>query len=197
MADTLDVPGFPPLRWEHYFWVGDLVLPSWAGFEVLHGRYAPKRGAKAKPVKAKKAEPVRLSINPENDDERTPPTQGQVQAFQHLLTNETAVTAAVLNRMFKHYPEDKYSYEEFHEDEGLKLPSIKKPEGLRTLIHLSGVHLLNVYKDGVAYIGFEFGCAWDGEHGAGVMTHLGRIVTSGQADCSFLDWIARRDAEGR
>jgi hypothetical protein len=63
------------------------------------------------------------------------------------------------------------------------------------LIGLSSVHVLSVAKDGIAYIGFEFGCTWDGEHGLGVMTHRDRVIEVGGADTSFLAWIAEQDAE--
>ena len=36
---------------------------------------------------------------------------------------------------------------------------------------------------------------WDEEHGAGVMTHRGRVIATGQADCSFVEWIARQGLE--
>ena len=36
MEKTLYHPPFPPLTWEHYFWVAELTLPSWAGFQVRH-----------------------------------------------------------------------------------------------------------------------------------------------------------------
>lgn len=58
--------------------------------------------------------------------------------------------------------------------------------------------VLSVEKDGEAYIGFEFGCPWDREHGLGVMTHAGRVVEVGQADTSFNwpreVWEARAEA---
>ncbi len=63
---------------------------------------------------------------------------------------------------------------------------------LRSMIGLSNVHVLNVTHDGAACIGFEFGCIWDPEHGAGVMTHLERAIAKGSADYSFVEWIARR-----
>ena len=68
--------------------------------------------------------------------------------------------------------------------------------GLRPLVGLGSVHVLSLAQDGVACIGFEFGCVWDGEHGAGVMTHRGRVIAVGQADCSFVEWMARRGLDG-
>jgi hypothetical protein len=74
---------------------------------------------------------------------------------------------------------------------------VSDPTDLRSLVGLSSVHVLNVVRDGVACIGFEFGCVWDEEHGAGVMTHLGRVIATGQADCSFEEWVARHGLDQR
>jgi len=45
------------------------------------------------------------------------------------------------------------------------------------------------------YVGFSFRCAWDREHGLGVMMHGLRVVEVGGADVAVLEWIARRDAK--
>jgi hypothetical protein len=68
---------------------------------------------------------------------------------------------------------------------------VSEPADLRPLVGLSAVYVLDVFHHGVACVGFEFGCVWDEEHGAGVMTHRGRVIATGQADCSFVEWIAR------
>jgi hypothetical protein len=69
---------------------------------------------------------------------------------------------------------------------------VSEPDDLRPLVGLSAVHVLNVFRDGAACIGFGFRCVWYEEHGAGIMTHLGRVIAVGQADCSFVEWIARQ-----
>ncbi len=184
MQQTLDVSPFPPLRWDEYVWAGEIALPSWAGFQTRRGPYAgissndPSDGT------------VRLSVAVEDLKPRTQPTQSQVRGFQHLLDNEPAVSATVLLAMFDDYPEQQANYG----DE--PLPDIDKPSGLKALIGLSQIHVLFESKSDVAYVGFEFGCVWDEEHGAGVMTHLGRIVEVGPASASFLWTIAKRDAKG-
>lgn len=109
----------------------------------------------------------------------------QVAAFQHLMHNEATVAAAVMRALVEYCPGEAYD----GDDE--ELMEVSEPADLRTLIGLAGVHVLNVVRDGVACIGFEFGCVWDAEHGAGVMTHRGRVIATGQADCSFVEWIAR------
>jgi len=42
-----------------------------------------------------------------------------------------------------------------------------------------------VEKDGIPYVGFEFGCTWDEEHGLGVLMHGTRTVEIGDTamDC--------------
>lgn len=191
---TINVPPFPPLRWDEYSWDGKLTLPSWKGF-------AARPGSRSKKVTDGT---VRLSVHVEDvaDDEDdatpAPPTAAQIAAMKHLLKNEKKIASAVLQAIFEVYPEQKAMYEEDYDEEpGTTLPEIARPSGLRPLMGLSNVHVLYVKKDEVAYIGFEFGCVWEEEHGAGVLTHLGRVVEVGQADCSFLEWIAERDAKRR
>jgi hypothetical protein len=72
-------------------------------------------------------------------------------------------------------------------------PDFHTAEQLKNLIGLSQIHLLNVSKDEVAYVGYQFGCSWDDEHGLGFMTHKDRIIDFGGADKSFLTWIAKED----
>lgn len=174
MADTLHHPPFPPLAWELYSWVGEVTLPSWAGFQARPGKGTPPADGKA-----------RLSVSPADGDARTPPTAGQVLAFRQLLDDEAAIAEAVAWALIEYCPGDAYD----GDDEGLLNAS--EPDDLRPLVCLIGVHVLTVSSDGAACIGFEFDCAWDEGHGAGVMTHRGRVIATGQGDCSFEAWIAR------
>jgi len=188
--ETLNRPPFPPLKWEQYFWVGEVRLPSWTGFQTRRGGYGSVSSDKPSDGTA------RLSVTPEDDKNRTHPTAEQVAAFRHLIDNEEAVGAAVGRALVNYYPGEKDAYlDAYDEDEVEELPDISEPGELRSLIGLSSVHVLSVAKYGAAYIGFEFGCVWDDDHGAGVMTHLGRVVATGQADVSFMEWIARQDIE--
>jgi hypothetical protein len=102
------------------------------------------------------------------------------------MDNEAAVAAAVARALVDYCPGEAYD----GDDE--ELLGVSEPADLRRLVGLSAVHVLDVCRDGAACIGFEFGCVWDEEHGAGVMTHLGRVTATGQAVCSFEEWIARQ-----
>ncbi len=188
---VLDLPPFPRLGWDDGFWVGEITLPSWVDFQTRRGGY--NSVSSAHPSDGS----VQLVVVPSDEKSQTPPTVEQVAAFRHLLDHEASVAASVLRALFDRYPEEKKAYDEDYdeEDDVQALPVIQNPGELHTLIGLSIVHVLSVVKDGVAYVGFEFGCVWDREHGAGVMTHLGRVTALGQADTAFVAWIARRDAE--
>jgi hypothetical protein len=183
--ETLDHPPFPPLAWDGDSWTAELTLPAWGGFQVRHGDDGAAQDVPSADGTAW------LSVLPTCGEARTPPTAEQAAAFRHLLDNEAAVAEAVARALVEYCPGHAYD----GDDEALW--EVSQPAELRSLIRLSAVHVLDVVRDGVACIGFEFDCAWDRGHGAGVMTHLGRVVATGQADCSFMEWIARSGLDKR
>jgi hypothetical protein len=107
------------------------------------------------------------------------------------MEHETEIAEAVLRAIFQHYPKLREKYVDFY-GEGY-MPKIKKSHELKNLIGLGTVHVLNVAREGKAYVGFEFGCEWDVEHGLGVMTHGKRVVAVGDASDSFEEWRATED----
>jgi hypothetical protein len=62
------------------------------------------------------------------------------------------------------FPAWREVYEEY-------LPDVSTIDQFKDLIGISYLHVLSAEKDGYAYIGFELGCTWDDEHGAGVLMH--------------------------
>lgn len=185
---TLNLPPFPPLQWNNYAWSGEVVLPSWAGFQPRRGSYGSVS------AEAKSDGTVSLSVAPEDLNLPTHPNPEQSRAFQLLLDSEATVSESVLNAIYSNYSGMRRSYGYDEEEAKEIMPEIKSAKQLRRLIGLSSIHILDVAKDGIAYIGFEFGCTWDEEHGLGVMTHRERVVEVGGADTSFLEWIAENDA---
>src|SRR5687767_7901733 len=105
---TLSMPPLPALQWDDYFWTGDVVLPSWAGFQCRRGAYGTVSS------RAKSDGSARLTVTPENDDASTSPLPEQVRAFQLLLENEPAVGESVLRAIFAEYPgmRDSYGYDD-------------------------------------------------------------------------------------
>jgi hypothetical protein len=174
MADTtLNYPPFPILRWDDFSWVGEINLPTWTKFTAGRASRTEKRA-------------THLSVSSIDSDNLAHPLAEQVAAFDHLLTNETQVVGAVIDALIEYCPGDAYD----GDDE--RFLNVQTRAQLRPLVRLSSVHVLDVFKDKIACVGFQFRCDWDEEHGAGVMTHKGRVIATGQADCSFTQWIARQ-----
>ncbi len=76
---------------------------------------------------------------------------------------------------------------------GDNLPNISEIGQFKDLISLTYLHVMSAERGGYAYIGFELGCVWDEEHGAGVLMHKERVIDIGQADTSFNSWTAFED----
>ena len=56
---------------------------------------------------------------------------------------------------------------------------------MRRLISFEGLFVWHRSGDGIAHTGFIFSCAWDDEHGAGVIMHGDRVVTIADASAAF------------
>jgi|ERR1043166_4009878 hypothetical protein len=176
------------LTWGRHFWEGRGVLPAWAGFQQRLGPYASTSGSKPS------AGEVQLSVSSPEDGVPTEPSEAQEKAFRHVRQNDAAMRDKVLKAVFDAYPERRETYKEFlGEDFETQMPVLKAPADLKSLIGLSTIHILAVEKDGLAYLGFEFGCEWEEEHGLGVMSHGDRIIEVGSAEEAFSTHIASQD----
>ena len=188
--DHLTIDPFPPLKWDRFLWTGSITLTSWSGFQSRLGSYGAVSSARASDGTAG------LNVSTP-DNKQVTPSPEQAEAMRHLLAHESTVRDAVLASILRDYPAMRESYG-YDDDEAEELmPEVTEAGQFRSLLGLSNVHVLAVAKDGTAYVGFEFGCTWDTEHGLGIMTHRGRVVEVGGADTSFLEWIAERDVESR
>jgi hypothetical protein len=172
---------------ERFFWTAQAQLPSWVGYQARNGPYGsissdePSDGV------------VTIVVEPEGGKE-SPLTEQEHTGVQWLLDHEAEVASAVLEGLLAEYPrlQQDYGYEGTEREE--YMPDVSSAEDFRQLIGLHNVHFLPLLKDGLPYIGYEFGCTWDGEHGLGVLTHAKRVVEVGGADTAFTLWIAKRDA---
>lgn len=206
MADS----AFPALALDEHrrFWNGEDELPSWAAFQPRRGPYGAcgPRGTSGA---------VTL-VSVRTEDGRSP-TLAQVAAYAYLKQHEAGIAAVVQEALFAEYPRwrrleidaagPEIDHETWFELTGrrvpppsprrhaeLRLPEISVPSELAAMCGLHSIHVLDVEREGRAYLGFELGSNWDKEHGAGVLMHGHRVVAVGQADASFHDGIAEHDA---
>lgn len=159
---------------------GFLILDAWKGFHSRQGPY----GSLDKEEKS--VGQVKVTIEGIPVDYVKICSPAQVAAIKYLLENSELIQASLLNGLLAKFPAWKEIY-----DDGL--PDVSGISQFKDIIGLSYLHVLSAEKDGYAYIGFELGCTWDEEHGAGVMMNKDRVIEVGQADTSFNSWAAYDD----
>jgi hypothetical protein len=166
---------------------GTISLPIWKAFQNRQGEYGLLDSHENSNGEFK------ISIGGDMVMDKPRITEDHVNAYNYLTTHSEQINKAILTRLFSEYKnlQTEYGYEE--DDAKDIMPDIDNVEQFKKLIGLSRVHLLNISKDNFAYVGYEFGCSWDDEHGLGFMTYKDKIIDFGGADKSFLTWVAEKD----
>ncbi|WP_353311734.1 hypothetical protein [Shimia sp. NS0008-38b] len=104
----------------------------------------------------------------------------------------------LLNAVFAAYPDFRKQYfEDYNLDENEEdLPTLATVDELSKVVVLEEVFVHQISKDGVPYVGYQFDCRWEEEHGLGVLMHNSRVVEIDGADCAYVLWIAEQDRDG-
>ena len=172
---------------DELWWGAELQLPSWAGYQSRNGPY----GSKDKPGPSDGA--VTLIFAPEGRG-LEPLGEQELRLISWFEQNEpmvsNAVKAAIINWCSPQSTERAARF-----DFGDDFPVVSDDQDLRENVGLYSVNVHQLAADGLPYVGFEFGCEWEDEHGLGVLMHGTRVVDVGFADTAFLLWIAEEDAE--
>jgi len=178
----------PRLVKAEFGYEGTIKLESWAGFQSRNGGYGSISSSTDSDGSC------RLATGGDMADNNPEIKDFHIKAYEFTIKNQELIKNMILEYLLKEYKglQAEYGYDDEKEQ---YMPDVSDINGFTKLIGLSNVHLLNVQKEGVGYVGYEFGCTWDEEHGFGVMTHKDRIVSFGGADSSFLTWIARKDMQ--
>jgi hypothetical protein len=133
-----------------------------------------------------------LSIEFADDEENI--TLEKINATKYLLEYQAVIQKNILQALLPKYQFWKEQYQNTVKDIAKLMPIIKTPlTDFRKFIYPTTIHVIPVNKNQLAYIGYEFSCLWDEEHGLGFMTHADTIIQVGSAEVSFLTWIAQRD----
>lgn len=170
------------------WWTANAVLPSWIGFQARSGAYGAQSSTEASDGS------VHIVFAPEGRGPE-PLTDAEVESVNWVLENEASISEALLSALLVEYPslQERYGYSEV--EQARLMPVVTDIDGFRSLIGLHSVNVHPLRKDSIPYIGLEFGCTWDDEHGLGVLMHGTRVVKIGGADTAILLWMAERDAE--
>ncbi len=113
--------------------------------------------------------------------------------MQWAIEHGDCVEQATAQAIFKMYPEWQSRFDEDEVSEFM--PDIKTVADLKNLIGVTNINVHQISAAGLPYIGIEFGCKWDNEHGIGVLLHGTRVVDIGGADTAILLWMAKQDAK--
>ena len=113
--------------------------------------------------------------------------------FKYLVEHQFNILNVALNEVYRRYPlwQEEYGYDE--EEKKSLMPNLACIEDLKKLMTPQKVYIMDVEINSMPYIGIEFQCRWDEEHGVGLMFHKNRVVKVGGADTAFLTWIAEED----
>jgi hypothetical protein len=172
---------------QNFFWTTKALLPNWVGYQTRNGPYGsissddPSDGW------------VTITFAPDGRD-ISPLTEQERASVQWLLDHEGEVASAVLEGLLAEYPRLQRDYGYEGAERETYMPDVSSTEDFRQLIGLHGVSVHPLLKEGLPYLGYEFGCTWDGEHGLGVLMHGRRVVEVGDAGTAITLWIAERDA---
>lgn len=173
---------------DNLWWTTKAILSSWKGFQSRKILYA----AEDTPVLSDGT--VKIVFAPEGRGNE-PLTNLEISTINWVIEHEVSMSEALLLSLLKEYPLLQSQYDYSGKEKAELMPDIKSDEDLRSLIGLSSVNVHQVLKDGIPYVGFEFVCTWDEEHGLGVLMHGTRTIQIGGADTAILLWIAEHDAQ--
>ncbi|WP_052737558.1 hypothetical protein [Grimontia sp. AD028] len=173
---------------EDLWWQAKANLPSWNGFQSIGGLCGSNDENSASDGT------VTVLFAPEGRD-ASPLNREEVESVIWVLENESDISVNLLESLLIIYPQLQITYGYSDSEKAEYMPDVLVPNDFNTLISLHSVNVHPLCKDGVPYIGFEFGCKWDEEHGLGVLMHGSRVVEIGGADTAILLWLAEKDAE--
>jgi hypothetical protein len=169
------------------WWSAEMVFPTWRGFQSRRGPYGSQDSA------APSSGSVTVVFAPEGRGNQ-PLDSSEISSILWFLENEPSISKALLQSLLIKYPVLKAKSDYSRAEKAELMPDVASVDDFRNLIGLYSVNIHPLIKDGAPYVGFEFGCNWEEEHGLGVLMHGTRTVEIGHADTAIYLWIAEKDA---
>jgi hypothetical protein len=115
--------------------------------------------------------------------------------YKYLHEKQSEILETAINEIYNSYSDwqEEYGYEGVEKQK--LMPNLLCSDNLKKLVTPIKVYILDIENDNMPYLGIEFVCKWDEDHGVGIMMHKNRIVKIGGANIAFLTWIAEEDKE--
>jgi hypothetical protein len=151
---------------------GIITLDAWNGFQSKqHYNNSKNSGNKSDGV-------INVFVKGKSVDYVTITTVEQVNAVQYLIENSEKIKIALLTCLNN----DLHKLRKTNID---SIPQVNEIDDFKNSISLSALHIMDSDKDDFAYVGFEFNCDWDKEHGIGIMMHKDKVIDVGQAETAI------------
>ena len=128
--------------------------------------------------------------------DRSGPSTRQEEVFLNFLDNRDEICNRVADAIYDFYRASwgsmrgvaKPGAEKVYYDEIL-IPELPDRDGLKNVIMLNGVTVIDFPEDDVAVLGFSFECTWDIEHGLGVLVRGSKVVKIADSEITWnIDW---------
>lgn len=107
-----------------------------------------------------------------------------VNGYDYLIKNQEAILQVIITEVYNYYCE---TYKDYITSD------IQNEEDIISNIMPEGIYIHNIEKGGIPYIGYEFSCKWDEEHGVGILLHKKSKVSIGEGDTAVLSWLIEDD----
>ncbi|MEO9822278.1 MAG: hypothetical protein ABJ370_06955 [Paracoccaceae bacterium] len=181
-------------EFDEFFWIATVTLPVWSGFRPKTEHFGE--------IESKDLErgTVQVLFAPEERGEE-PLVESELGLVRVFDAYHVQQAGAVMRGLFEGYPKILKDYNEASYGDDLgefpNPPDISSSDDLRSSIQLHTINIHPVERDGAPYVGYEFQCDWEEEHGLGVLMHKSRVVEIGHEDSAHTLWVVEKDANER
>lgn len=177
--------------WDSFFWIASVKHPSWAGFLVAGGN-APDPTATITSDGS-----LKICYAPEGRDE-SPLKPEERASVQWVVDHLSEICEAALASLLHAYPRIREEYASLLGESDLLaiLPPVTRTEDLKPLLEVTDINVHQVAVGGIPFVGVCFNCAWDPEHGVGILLHGTRAVEIGDTSTASMLWVAEEHAKG-
>lgn len=178
---TLREAGLPPWYQPDGFeqaWLGAISLPATAALCARAGRDTHPL------AELGTLEVDEVPVQVETDGRW--PSEIQFLNWRWLVAVDAELAPTLLDAVFAAYPTIRATFSHLSDEvRGRVLPDIPTPDALRPLVGLTSLVLHAVPHAATPYLGAVFTCAWDEEHGLGVLLHGTTVLATGDADTAL------------
>lgn len=113
--------------------------------------------------------------------------------YEYLIFEQKSILNCILEKIYNRYGELQDQYEYADDEKEIFMPDLSGVNELASIVNPKRIYIMDVSKDDFPYIGYEFNCKWDEEHGLGLMLYKTRAISIGGAENAFLSWVAETD----